>query len=144
MIDTCPGPPYPPDTKAFLYFLRRQKYPAFRVASSDDSASFKSGGFDLLEKNGRPWSHPLFFVSKCYYIPLYEKGRWTCSRRLGRNLSTLFKRYSNSRGQLFYTLNDTFITDFSRYGRTLSSKELLPLVRVERRRTRDINPYTGA
>jgi hypothetical protein len=70
---------YPPDTKAFLYYFTSPEIPRiggelrFRVASSDDAASFESGS-DLMKINSQAWSRPLFVLSKGY-IPLYEKLR---------------------------------------------------------------------
>jgi hypothetical protein len=71
--------PYPPDTKAFLYYSIPPEKPRIagelrlRVASNDDSVSFESGS-DLLLTNGLPWTRPLYVLSK-HYIPLYAKLR---------------------------------------------------------------------
>ena len=64
--------PFPPDTKAFLYYSTPPGKPRiagelrFRVTSSDDPASFESVS-DLMKKNGETWSRPLFVLPK-YYI----------------------------------------------------------------------------
>ena len=112
--------PYPPNTKVFLYYLTSPEKPRIagelrlRIASSDSFASFESGS-DLLNKNGQPWSRPLFLVKK-FYTRLYEKLRedLLVSDELDAILSSFpqkFFRYSRS--QFLYTLNDTFIVDFS-------------------------------
>ena len=112
--------PYPPDTKAFLYYSMPPGNPRIsgelrlRLTSSDDPASFASGS-DLLRTNGRPWFRPLFGLSNSYF-PLYEKLREEqfVPDDLHTILSTLPSvklRYSRSRP--FYTINDTFIIDFS-------------------------------
>ena len=108
---------YPPDTKAFLYYLMSPERPRIagelrlRVTPSDDPASFNSG-FDLLRSNGQPWSRSLFMLSNCY-IHLYEKLReeQLVSDDLDTILSTLPRRLF--RCQHLYTLNDPFILDFS-------------------------------
>jgi hypothetical protein len=85
-----------------------------RVTSSDDPASFESGS-DLLRADGQPWSRPLYHLSK-YYSPLYEKLKEErfVSDDLDAALSTLpTKIPSYRRSQFLYTLNDTFIVDFS-------------------------------
>ena len=114
--------PYPPDTKAFLYYSMPPGNPRIsgelrlRLTSSDDPASFASGS-DLLRTNDRPWFRPLYGLPNSYF-PLYEKLREEqfVPEDLHTILSTLPSvklRYSRSR--LFYTLNDTFIVDFSHY-----------------------------
>ena len=149
--------PYPPDSKAFLYYFRSPEKPRIaaelrlRVVSSDD-ASFESGS-DLLKKNGQTWSRPLHVVSKCY-IPLYEKLReeGIVPDDLDAALSTLphtFPRYRRS--HLLYSLNDTFIVNFDM--RTLkltviTEQGMDKIVfdtpfRDQRGKTRKI-PYTGA
>ena len=110
----------PPNTKAFLYYFTSSEKPRIagelrlRVAPSDDPASFESGS-DLLLTNGQPWARPLYVLSRCY-VPLYEKLReeQLVSDDLDRVLSTLPSgnlRYRLS--HLLYTINDTFIIDFS-------------------------------
>jgi hypothetical protein len=92
-----------------------------RVTSSDDPASFESGS-DLFRPNGRPWSRPLFVVSRCY-IPLYEKLREErlVPDDLDAVLSTFPRRLpSYGRGQYLYTLNDTFIVEFGAQKWTLT------------------------
>ena len=110
--------PYPPDTTAFLYYFTSPEKPRIagelrlRVASNDDLASFESGS-DLLKINGqRPWSLSLLRVSK-YYIPLYEKLReeGLVPDDLDAVLSTFPPTVRKC--QHLYTLNDTFIVDFS-------------------------------
>ena len=116
--------PYPPDTMAFLYYSTSPKRPPIagelrlRVTSSDDHASFESG-FDLLTLNGQqPWSRSLYHVSK-FFLPLYEKLRedGLVSDDLDAFLSTLPPKLP--RCQLLYTLNDTFVIDFSFTKQTL-------------------------
>ena len=148
---------YPPDTKGFLYYFPSPKKTRisgelrFRVASSDDPASFESGS-DLMMINGQAWSRPLCVVSK-YYIPLYEKLREELfvPDELDAALSTFPRKYCNFRqSQLLYTLNDTFIVNLS------SPKQILTVVTeqgIESLRldslfmeTRDgakLFPYTG-
>jgi hypothetical protein len=113
---------YPPDTKAFLYYYtspektRLEGELRFRVASSDDPASFESGS-DLMKINGRAWSRPLFALSKLH-PPLYEKLReeLLVPDDLDAILSTFPHRISSHRrSQLLYRLNDTFIVNFSAY-----------------------------
>ena len=71
--------PYPPDTKAFLYYSIPSGKPRIagelrlRVASSDDHASFESG-LDLLRNNGHPWTRPLYTIPRTH-SPVYEKLR---------------------------------------------------------------------
>jgi hypothetical protein len=114
--------PFPSGTKAFLYYFIPPEKPRIagelrlRVTSSNDPASFESGS-DLLRPNGRqPWSRPLFILQKCY-PPLYEKLREEglvpddLNRKLFR-LSLKDTGYCFNRRRL-YTLNDTFIIDFS-------------------------------
>ena len=96
--------PYPPDTKAFLYYSTLPGKPRiagelrFRVTSSDDPASFESGS-DLVDKNGQTWSRPLFVLPK-YYIPLYEKLREELfvPDDLNTALSTFSDRFPHYRG----------------------------------------------
>ena len=82
-----------------------------RVVPSDDPASFESGS-DLLRFNGQIWSRPLFVLSK-YYVPLYKKltEEGLVPGDLKAALSTFLPKLP--RCQLLYTLNDTFIIDFS-------------------------------
>ena len=111
---------YPPDIKAFLYYFSSPEKPRIagelrlRIAASDDPASFKSG-YDLSLKNGQPWSRPLYALSKFYDL-LYDLLREDklVPDDLDANLSNLpaiSPRYR--RRQLLYSLNDTFIVDFS-------------------------------
>jgi hypothetical protein len=150
---------YPPDTTAFLYYFTSPNKPRIagelrlRVVSSDDYASFESGS-DLLGANGQPWSRPLYhLVSK--YSALYEKLREEklVPDDLDAALSTFPLKVPAGkyrRGQLLYTLNDTFIVDFSSHGPYLSviTEQGLgmlpfsgPFVQV---RPIPITPYTGA
>jgi hypothetical protein len=119
-----------------------------RVASSDDRASFERGS-DLLRLDGQPWSQSLFSVSK-HYIPLYEKLRedGLVSDNLDAVLST-FTRVPQC--QQIYTLNDTFIVDFSSPDLflTLITEQGMEMIRInsafdDQRRTRMMSPYTGA
>jgi hypothetical protein len=110
-----------PVSRAFLYYFTSPDKPRiagelrFRVASSDDPASFESGS-DLLKPNGQPWSRPLYVLSK-YYTPLYEKLREDrlvpddLDAVLSTSFPPPFPKYRRS--QLLYTLNDVFILDFS-------------------------------
>ena len=121
------GLPYPANTKGFLYYLTSPERPRiagelrFRVASSDDPASFENGS-DLLMSNGQPWSRTLDVVSK-WYPHLYEKLReeGLVPDDLDAVLSTfprMLPRYRQSR--YLYTLNDTFMIDFTFSGQTLT------------------------
>ena len=119
--------PYPPDTKAFLYFFtspektRLSGELRFRVASSDDPASFETGS-DLMKINGQTWSRPLIDLSKCYN-PLYEKLReeLLVPDDLDAVLST-FPRGSTQvrQSQFLYTLNDAFIVDLTSHEKILN------------------------
>ena len=82
-----------------------------RVTSSDDAASFKSGS-DLFRLNGQPWSRPLLHLSK-HHPDLYENLRedGLIPDDLDTALAALPSESWHSR--LFYTLNDTFLVDFS-------------------------------
>ena len=110
---------YPPDTNAFLYYTVPSGKPRIagelrlRVASSDNPASFATG-LDLLKIDGQLWSRPLLAISK-YYSPLYAKLRQDglVPDDLASILSTLPKAPRYSHSQILYTLNDTFIIDFS-------------------------------
>ena len=149
--------PYPPDTKAFLYYVTPPDKPRiagelrFRVASSDNPASFESGS-DLLMLNGQPWWRPLYVVSK-YYPPLYEKLREErfIPDDLDAVLSTFPPKFPcyQQRHHL-YTLNDTFTIDFSNYAQDLSviteqGIETLKFCRqFSEKRPARIIPYTGA
>ena len=151
--------PYPPDTKAFLYYYTPSQKPPIagelrlRLASSNDATSFESGS-DLLGTNGQPWSRPLRFLPK-YYLPLYEKLRedGLVPDELDRILSTLpskFPSYYRNR-QSLYTLNDTFTVNFSIIGSfcfiTEQGIEMQPFFfRVFLDRRKMFNycpPYTG-
>jgi hypothetical protein len=112
--------PYPPDTKSFLYYFTPPEKPRIaaelrlRVTSSGVPTSFESGS-DLLKTNGQPWSRPLCVLLN-RYKPLYEKLREDrlVPDDLDAILSTFTPRVlSYNRSQLLYTLNDTFIVDFS-------------------------------
>ena len=149
--------PYPPDTKAFLYYFRSPEKPRIaaelrlRVVSSDD-ASFESGS-DLLKKNGQTWSRPLYVVSK-RSIALYEKLReeQLVSDDLDAAFSTFphtFPRYRRS--QYLYTLTDTFIMDFEYFERQLTAiteQGMATLIFnapfLDNRGNLGIRPYTGA
>jgi hypothetical protein len=151
--------PYPPDTKSFLYYYTPPEKPRIaaelrlRVTLNDEPASFESGS-DLLKSDGRPWSRPLWVLSK-YYKPLYEKLREDrlVPDDLDAVLSTFtskFPRYYNQ-SQLLYTLNDTFIVDFSLsyhsfFVITEQGMEMLRFSKpfFERHGGVQINPYTGA
>ena len=113
---------FPPDTKAFLYYFRSPERPRIagelrlRVTSNDDPASFESGS-DVLRTNGQPWSRPLYglsFLGKLH--PLYEKLReeQLVPDDLDRIMRTLPRvDLKNRRNPILYTLNDTFVVDFS-------------------------------
>jgi hypothetical protein len=113
---------YPPGTKAFLYYSIPSDKPRIagelrlRVTSSDDHSSFESGS-DLLRTNGRAWSRPLYFLPK-YYTPLYDKLRE--DRLIQDDLDTVLSNspsqsFHYSRHSCLYSLNDTFIVDFSSF-----------------------------
>jgi hypothetical protein len=150
--------PFPPDTKAFLYYstpperLRISGELRLRVTSCDDPASFDSGS-DLMKPNGQPWSRPVFFLPR-YYKALYGKLREErlVSDDLDAVLSTFtpkLPKYNQS--QLLYTFNDTFIVDFMSCGHLLTviteqGMETLQFTgpTYESRGRRIITPYTGA
>lgn len=72
--------------------------------------------------NGQPWSRPLYVVSKLY-TPLYQKLRE--DRLVPDDLDNILSSFPQknviySRSQLLYTLNDTFIIDFSYAGQYFS------------------------
>ena len=113
--------PYPPDTKAFLYYSMSPERPRIagelrlRVTPNHDPASFESGSDLLLNDGHWPWSRTLYTISK-YHPPLYEKLREEqfVPDDLDRVLATFpKKKIRHSRVQILYTLNDTFIIDFS-------------------------------
>jgi len=150
--------PYPPCTKAFLYYTTPPGRPRIagelrlRITSSDDPASFASGS-DLLRGNGQPWSRPLYIISKIY-LPLYEKLRE--EGLVPDDLDAILSTFSHkcliySMGQLLYTLNDTFIVDFTSDGQyfpiiTERGMGTLPFRRqfFDNRGSRESTPYTGA
>jgi hypothetical protein len=113
--------PYPLETNAFLYYAMSPGRPRIagelrlRVTSSGDPASFESGS-DLLRTDGRPWSRPLYVLPR--FFPVYEKLREErfVPDDLDRALRILpSARLNYSRSQILYTLNDTFIVDFSMF-----------------------------
>ena len=112
---------YPPDTKAFLYYSmspaaekpRIAGELRLRVTSSNDARFFENGS-DLLRPDGQIWSRPLFHLPKFFPL-LYEKLRedQLIPDDLDRVLVALPSRKSDHRSHFLYTLNDTFIVDFS-------------------------------
>ena len=150
---TTQSPPYPPDTTVFLYYSTTPGRPRIageirlRVASSDDYASFESG-FDLLRSDGEPWSLSLYNVSK-YHIPLYQKLRE--DGLVPDDLDTILSSFTRmTKRQSIYTLNDTFVVDFSSRYMFLSviseqGVEKSGLISAfEERRLKRALPYTGA
>ena len=149
-------PSYPPNTSAFLYYFRSPEKPRIsgelrlRVASNNDFASFESGS-DLLSLNGRPWSISLIHVSQ-YYIPLYTKLRQEglVPDDLDAVLSTFPTRVRRNRCQHLYTLNDTFIVDFSIKDMFLIviTEQGMERIQLEgsfvEKRPKHRSPYTGA
>jgi hypothetical protein len=143
---------YPSDTSAFLYYFTTLENPRIagqlrlRVATSDDHASFESGS-DVLKLNGQPWSRSLCTVSK-YYPPLYEKLRE--EGLVPDDLDAVLSTFTRApRGQQIYTLNDTFIVDFSRLQLSLTvvteeGMETLKFVLFCDTRPTRVLPYTGA
>ena len=104
-------PSLPPDTKIFLYYYTSPENPRiagelrFRVASSDDHASFESGS-DLLLTNDQIWSRSLYSLQKRYPF-LYEKLRE--ERLVPDDLDTVLstfplKNLSHPRSRILYTL----------------------------------------
>ena len=85
----------------------------FRVASSDNHASFERGS-DLLRPNGQIWSYSLYSLQKKYPL-LYEKLREDrlVPDDLDTALSNLPSTLSHRRSRILYTINDTFILNFS-------------------------------
>ena len=124
----------------------------FRVTSSDDPSSFESGS-DLLRMDGLPWSRPLYALQK-YYHPLYRKLREEgfVPDDLDRVLLTLpFTKFKYSQSQTLYTLNDSFVVDFSnRYwtGILITEQGLKRIQKrdmfVDYREMYKYFPYTGA
>ena len=156
---TKEGIPFPPDTKAFLYYSIPSGKPRIagelrlRVASSDDHASFESGS-DLLGKDGHPWTRPLYYIPQVY-SPLYEKLREEnfVSDDLDRVLSPFLTVHpSNYHRPHLYTLNDPFIVDFnitrlSLFIITEQGMQILPFQGVFYESRNDFihrRPYTGA
>jgi hypothetical protein len=112
--------PFPADTKAFLYYYAPPERPRIageirlRLATDDSFASFESGS-DLLRINGRPWSRPLYFVSK-YYRLLYERLREDrlVPDDLDAALSTFPAKKARYRQvNILYTLNDPTVVHFN-------------------------------
>jgi len=123
---TLASPRYPQDLKAFLYYYMSPEKPRIggelrlRVVSSDDPASFERGS-DLLRTKGQPWFRPLYSLSK-HSHRLYEKLRedQLIPDDLDAVLSNLpSKKMYHRRSQFLYTLDDTFIIDFSIYSSKL-------------------------
>jgi hypothetical protein len=120
-----------------------------RLTSSDDPSSFKSGS-DVLRSDGQLWSRPLHALPK-YYSPLYDKLREEqfVPDDLDAALSTLPSyRPSYRRCQFLYTLNDTFLVDFSSYGWKLiliteQGVESIPIfdIFVDGRKLQQSTPY---
>jgi hypothetical protein len=150
---------FPPDIKAFLYYFTLPERPRIsaelrlRVASSDDSTSFESG-YDLLGLDDQPWSRPLHVLSKFHIPLLYKKLREDrlVPDDLDAVLSTLPQknfRYNHLYRPL-YTLNDTFVIDFSGFRRLLivvteQGMTALEVVNLfSEVRTTLKTPYTGA
>jgi hypothetical protein len=153
--------PYPPGTKGFLYYSTSPEKPRIagelrlRVTSSDDPASFESGS-DLLQNDGRPWSRPLYILSK-QFSPLYAKLKedQLVPNDLDAVLSTLpSKDISHRRSPILYTLNDTFIVKFDVRSSTLyviteqgvESPSFNRFFSEGRGKDKDgyVTPYTGA
>ena len=156
--------PFPPDTKAFLYYSIPSGKPRIagelrlRVTSSNDVASFESGS-DLLRLNGHPWTRPLYTIPKSH-SPVYEKLREEnfvsddIDRVLSTSLSTKPKYpiIFSIRSQVLYTLYDSFIVDFSTTNAVLFVVTEQGLQRMElnwlfsdgRGIRTGFRPYTGA
>jgi hypothetical protein len=106
-----------------------------------------------LKSDGQPWSRPLFVLSKSY-THLYKKLREDrlVPDDLDAALSTFTPRFPKfNRKQPFYTLNDTFIAEFSRSGQlffviTEQGIDFLELAGLfyEQRGMSIYKPYTGA
>lgn len=147
---------FPPDTKAFLYYFTPREKPRIagelrlRVTQSDEPESFESGS-DHLRKDGQPWSRLLYSLPK-FYIPLYAKLREDklVPTDLDEKLSALpTMRIRHDNSKFLYTLNDTFIVDFSKstnlFVITEKALEMLPFPRLfyDARKGRGF-PYKGA
>jgi hypothetical protein len=147
---------YPPDTKSFLYCFMPPEKPRIaaelrlRVTTRDDPASFESGS-DLLHSDGQPWSRPLCFLPRRYNA-LYKKLREDrlVPDDLDAILSTSISKYPSHLGsQRLYTLNDTFIVDFScmklqLFVITEQGMEILLFYRPFSEGSVNILPYKGA
>ena len=155
--DQSTYPLYPPDTSAFLYYFTSPEKPRIagelrlRVASSDDITSFESGS-DLLLPDGQTWSRPLYVLSKFYGF-LYNILRE--DRLVSDDLDTVLSTFPSKKlkyalRQLLYTLNDTFIVDFSSEPNCFVITEqgaerlLFPKLFCDNRRQWNGTPYTGA
>jgi hypothetical protein len=146
---------YPPNTEGFLYYftsLENSRIAGelrFRVASSDDPASFQSGS-DLMKPDGQAWSRPIFVLSK-HYLPLYKKLReeLLVPDDLDAVLSTFPSIIPGHRQtQFLYTLNDTFVVNFSYHDQrfaivTEQGMESLRLRKLFRETSARLMPYTG-
>ena len=145
----------PPDTKAFLYYFKSPEKRditgelRLRVVSSDDPASFDSGS-DLLRLNGQIWSRSLYVLSK-QYVPLYEKLKE--EQLVPDYLDAILSTFPQAilRSQILYTLNDTFIIDFSNYSTafTIITEQGVDTLRfrlpfLDTRDWCKCLPYTGA
>jgi hypothetical protein len=124
-----------------------------RVTSSDDlsESSFESGS-DLLRTDSQPWSRPIYILSK-YYSPLYEKLREErlVPDDLDAVLSTLPSTKPKYDRRHLFTLNDTFIIDFSNYASTffVVTEQGVESLRIygifyDTRVMHKATPYTGA
>ena len=150
--------PFPDAKAAFLYYSMSPERPRIggelriRLTSSGDPASFESGS-DLLRSDGLPWSRPLYVLPR-YFLPLYEKLREErfVPDDLDRVLLTSpSARLNYNRSHILYTLNDTFIVDFSSH---MSSLFVITERGVESVSNRNLffdqrgmvmrRPYTGA
>jgi hypothetical protein len=154
--------PFPADTKAFLYYSAPPERPRMagelrlRLASDDNFASFESGS-DLLRTNGRPWSRPLYFVSKySSYRLLYEKLREDrlVPDDLDAALSTFPAKWPvYSQGNISYTINDPIVVHVNAYSvyflviteQGVARMTFNDLFKDARDRSRcKSRPYTGA
>ena len=121
----------------------------FRVTSGNDPSLFESGS-DLLRPDGHPCSRPLYFL---YILCMKNLGKIDLLRTMVRILVAFPSRRCVYRptSHALYTLNVTFIVDFSRSTTIFfviaeQGVNRLPFDKLflDWRLKWDARPYTGA